>query len=235
MQPKAFDIKKEELLKLLKDHNTPTETKREIVFQLHEVPYEQAKEFYQTVAKSNNLKIRQALVQIINEIPQDFKTEYTQFLDDQSYITKEIALKNLWMQEENGRAALLDKTSTWKGFNDHNLRITWLMLALATENYKNDKKAHWYSELENFAYNKYNSNVRTNAINALWFLNKYDSNTLPHLVNALVHHDSRFQKFGKDAIIRLCEKKEFREYFTKLIPYLPQDEHDALKKLMESI
>lgn len=235
VQPKAFDIKKEELLKLLKDHNTPTETKREIVFQLHEVPYEQAKEFYQTIAKSNNIKVRQALVQIVNEIPQDFKTEYTQFLDDQSYITKEIALKNLWMQDENGRAALLDKTSTWKGFNDHNLRITWLMLALATENYKNDKKAHWYSELENFAYNKYNSNVRTNAINALWFLNKYDSNTLPHLVNALVHHDSRFQKFGKDAIIRLCEKKEFREYFTKLIPYLPQDEHDALKKLMESI
>jgi len=235
VQPKAFDIKKEELLKLLKDPNTPTETKREIVFQLHEVPYEQAKEFYQTVAKSNNIKVRQALVQILNEIPQDFKTEYTQFLDDQSYITKEIALKNLWMQDENGRAALLDKTSTWKGFNDHNLRITWLMLALATENYKNDKKSHWYSELENFAYNKYNSNVRTNAINALWFLNKYDSNTLPHLVNALVHHDSRFQKFGKDAIIRLCEKKEFREYFTKLIPYLPQDEHDALKKLMESI
>ncbi|HLT65670.1 MAG TPA: hypothetical protein VKZ80_04885, partial [Flavobacterium sp.] len=79
------------------------------------------------------------------------------------------------------------------------------------------------------------SNVRTNAINAMWYLNKYDSNTLPHLVNALVHHDSRFQKFGRDAIIRLCERKEFKDHFKKLIPYLPQDEHDALKKLIEEM
>lgn len=234
-QPKAFDLKKEPLLTQLKDEKIPVEAKREIIFQLHDVPYDQAKEFYDYVAASKNVKIRQALVQIISEIPADFKEQYVKFLDDKSYITREIVLKNLWIQDEAGRAQLLDKTSAWKGFNDLNLRITWLMFALSTENYHNDKKPHWYSELENFAYNKYNSNVRTNAINAMWYLNKYDSNTLPHLVNALVHHNSRFQKFGRDAIIRLTEKKEFKEHFRKLIPYLPQDEHDALKKLLEEL
>lgn len=235
LQEKGFEVKKDQLLKLLKDPNTFTDTKREIVFQLHNVPYDQAKEFYQTVVQSNDLKIRQALVQVISEIPAEFMEDYKKFLNDNSYITREIVLKNLWLQDVAGRAELLDKTATWKGFNDYNLRITWLMFALATENYKTDKKAHWYSELENFAYNKYNSNIRTNAINALWYLNKYDSNTLPHLVNALVHHNSRFQKFGRDAIVRLCEKKEFKDHFIKLIPYLPQDEHDALKKLMGEI
>lgn len=235
LQEKGFEVKKDQLLKLLKDPNTFTDTKREIVFQLHNVPYDQAKEFYQTVAQSNDLKVRQALVQVISEIPAEFMQDYKKFLNDNSYITREIVLKNLWLQDIAGRAELLDKTATWKGFNDYNLRITWLMFALATENYKTDKKAHWYSELENFAYNKYNSNIRTNAINALWYLNKYDSNTLPHLVNALVHHNSRFQKFGRDAIVRLCEKKEFKDHFIKLIPYLPQDEHDALKKLMSEI
>lgn len=235
LQPKAFETKKETLLKLLKDSNTPVQTKREIVFQLHEVPYEEAKEFYQTIAQSTDLKVRQALVQIISEIPPPFLEDYKKFLNDNSYITKEIVLKNLWLQDESGRADLLNKTASWKGFNDYNLRITWLMFALATENYKNDQKTHLYSELENFAYIKYTSNVRTNAINAMWYLNKYDSNTLPHLVNALVHHDSRFQKFGRDAIIRLCERKEFKDHFKKLIPYLPQDEHDALKKLIEEI
>lgn len=234
-QPKAFDLKKEPLLAQLKDEKIPVEAKREIIFQLHDVPYDQAKEFYDYVADSKNVKIRQALAQIISEIPADFKEKYTKFLDDKSYITREIVLKNLWIQDEAGRAQLLDKTSSWKGFNDLNLRITWLMFALSTENYHNDKKPHWYSELENFAYNKYNSNVRTNAINAMWYLNKYDSNTLPHLVNALVHHNSRFQKFGRDAIIRLTEKKEFKEHFRKLIPYLPQDEHDALKKLIDEL
>ena len=235
LQSKVFEQKKDTLLTLLKDVSTPEETKREIIFQLHNVPYDDAKEFYAEVSKSNNVKVRQALVQIISEIPANFKSEYMKFLNDASYITQEIALKNLWIQAEAGRADLLNKTASWKGFSDHNLRITWLMLALATENYQNDKKTHWYSELENFAYSKYSSNVRTNAINAMWYLNKYDSNTLPHLVNALVHHDSRFQKFGRNAIIRLCARKEFREYFTKLIPYLPQDEHDALEKLMGEI
>ncbi|WCM42148.1 M1 family metallopeptidase [Flavobacterium sp. CBA20B-1] len=235
LQEKGFEVKKEQLLKLLKDPNTFTNVKREIVFQLHGVPYNDAKEFYQTVMASNDLKVRQALAQIISEIPAEFLDDYTKLLNDESYITREIVLKNLWLQNQAGRAELLDKTATWKGFNDYNLRITWLMFALATENYKNDKKAHWYSELENFAYNKYNSNIRTNAINALWYLNQYDSNTLPHLVNALVHHNSRFQKFGRDAIVRLCEKKEFKDHFIKLIPYLPQDEHEALKKLMDSL
>lgn len=233
LQPKAFELKKDTLLSLLKNPVTPTETQREIVFQLHKVPYNDAKEFYQVVAQSKNLKVRQALVQIIEEIPGEFKTDYRKFLDDNSYITQELALKNLWTQDEAGRTSLLDKTSDWKGFSDHNLRITWLMLALSTEDYQNDKKPHWYSELENFAYNKYNSNVRTNAINAMWYLNQYDSNTLPHLVNALVHHNSRFQKFGKDAIVRLCARREFRDYFNNLIPYLPQEEHEALKELMK--
>ena len=232
LQPKGFEVKKDNLLNLLKNETTFVDTKREIIFQLHNVPYNDAKEFYNVVAQSKNVKVRQALVQVISEIPTEFLEEYKKFLNDESYITREIVLKNLWLQNEKGRAELLDKTATWKGFNDYNLRITWLMFALATENYKTDKKTHIYSELENFAYNKYNSNVRTNAINALWYLNKYDSNTLPHLVNALVHHNSRFQKFGKDAIIRLSEKKEFKEHFKKLVPYLPQDEHDALEKLM---
>ncbi len=235
LQSKGFEVKKETLLKLLKDSNTPANTKREIVFQLHKVPYADAKEFYQTVMQSNDVKVRQALAQIISEIPTEFLEDYKLLLNDNSYITREIVFKNLWLQNEAFRPTLLDQTETWKGFNDNNLRISWLMFALSTQNYKNDKKAHWYSELENYAYNKYNSNIRTNAINAMWYLNPYDSNTLPHLVNALVHHNSRFQKFGKDAIIRLCEKKEFKEHFKKLIPYLPQDEHDALKKLMETI
>src|SRR5690606_28027468 len=115
------------------------------------------------VAQSSDLKLRQALVQIISEIPAEFLSDYKKFLNDDSYITKEIVLKNLWLQNPTERTELLDKTSTWKGFNDLNLRITWLMFALATENYKSDKKPHWYSELENFAYNKYSSNVRTNA------------------------------------------------------------------------
>src|SRR5690606_12394908 len=85
LQPKAFETKKDTLLSLLKNSATPIETQREIVFQLHDVPYDDSKEFYQTVTQSKNLKVRQALVQIIEEIPEEFKTDYLKFLDDKSY------------------------------------------------------------------------------------------------------------------------------------------------------
>src|SRR5690606_27369160 len=81
LQEKGFEVKKEQLLKLFKDPNTFTDTKREIVFQLHNVPYDQAKEFYQTVVLSNDLKVRQALVQVVSEIPADFMEDYKKFLN----------------------------------------------------------------------------------------------------------------------------------------------------------
>lgn len=229
-----FSSKKADLLKLLQE-SKHDQVKREVIFQLHKVPYEEAKEFYDYVGNSKNVKVRQALVQVIQDIPKEYLATYKTFLDDDSYITKEIALKNLWYQRPDLKHEVLDKASSWIGFNDKNLRITWLMLALATDSYNKEKKVNWYKELENYAYSKFNSNVRMNAISAMWFLNKYDSNTLPHLVNALVSHKSQFKKFGREAIIELSTKKEFKTHFNNLVPYLPNDENLALKKLMEEI
>nr|WP_297306183.1 M1 family metallopeptidase [uncultured Flavobacterium sp.] len=229
-----FELKKDYLLNALK--NSPYEqVKREVVFQLHNVPYSEAKEFYDYIAQTDNIKVRQALVQIIKEIPNEYLESYQSFLNDGSYITQEIALKNLWYQRPDLRHQILDVSKNWQGFNDKNLRITWLMLALATENYQLENKPNWYKELEGYAYSKYNSNVRMNAISAMWFLNQYDSNTLPHLVNALVSHKPQFRKFGREAIISLCTKNEFKKHFNDLIPYLPEDEHEALQKLMDEI
>lgn len=232
LQKKPFAQKKTELLNLLKT-STFEQVQQEVIYQLHEVPYEEAKEFYSFVQESKNVKLRQALVQIIKEIPADYDKAYASFLQDPSYLTREIVLKNIWYQKENSRAEVLEQTKNWVGFNDKNLRITWLMLALATKDYQDDKKAHWYIELQNFSTSKYNSQVRQNAIQAMWFLNKYDSNVLPQLVNALVHPRNQFKKFGRDAIRELSKKKEFKDYFVNLVPYLPNDESLALKKVLE--
>lgn len=67
----------------------------------------------------------------------------------------------------------------------------------------------------------------------MWFLNEHDSNVLPQLSNALVHHDNRFKKFGQTTIRKLIERKEYREYFENLLPYLPNKEKAALEKILE--
>ena len=235
MQKTPFEDKKDSMYAILTDESKGIAARKEVIYQLNKIPYAEAKPFYEYVANSNNKKLRQALVQIIEIIPEEFVDSYESFLQDSSYITQEMVLKNLWYQRTSYQHQLLDKTENWVGMPDKNLRISWLMLALKTENYHLDKKPNWYRELEYYATNRFPSDVRQNAINAMWFLNPYDSNVLPQLINGLVHHNSRFSTFCRDAIKNLSQRKEFKEYFTNQIPYLPIDEHDALKKVMDNL
>lgn len=231
LQKTPFIEKKSKLLSTLKNSKYD-QVKKEVIYQLFEQPYEEVKEFYTEIAQSKDLKSRQALMQIIDEIPSDFMVFYKKFLHDDSYITKEIVLKNLWHKDTEGKNNLLEQTKNWIGFNDKNLRITWLMLALATPEYKPEEKANLYLELQNYSTSKYNSNIRTNAIRGLWFINPYDSNVLPQLANGLIHPQNSFRFFCKDAIEQLIKKKEFRNYFENLIPNLSETEKLALKNIL---
>src|SRR5690554_1184125 len=227
-----FATKKDTLWNILQSTSF-SEVKQEVIFQLHEVPYDDAKDFYDYVAQSKDIKLRQELVKIIAEIPEQCIPSYKKFLLDESYITREIVMKNWWIRLENDRKELLDKTKNYIGFNDRNLRITWLMLALATEDYSSEQKANWYTELKTYSTSRYNGNTRQNAIQAMWFLNEHDSNVLPQLSNALIHHDNRFKSFGKTTIQKLIERKEYREFFENLLPYLPNNEKAALENVLK--
>jgi len=204
----------------------------EVIYQLQNVPVEEKKELLVTAMQSNNLKARQAIAATLKEIPLDFKEEYKTLLNDESYITKEIALKSLWQQFPEDRFELLDKTNTWIGFNDKNLRVTWLSLALATKDYKNEEKVKFYDELLDYSSSKFEANTRQYAIVNLLFLNKMDQNVLPNLVNSLVHHKWQFSKFGRDKIRELVKQEVFKKYFEELFPKLSEAEQVQLKKIL---
>lgn len=204
----------------------------EVIYQLQNVPFEEKKELLLMAMKSNTIKTRQAIAATLKEIPLDFKGEYKTLLNDESYITKEIALKSLWQQFPEDRFELLDKTDTWIGFNDKNLRVTWLSLALATKDYKNEEKVKFYDELLDYSSSKFEANTRQYAIVNLLFLNKMDQNVLPNLVNSLVHHKWQFSKFGRDKIRELVKQEVFKKYFEELLPKLSEAEQVQLKKIL---
>lgn len=206
--------------------------KEEVIYQLQNVPFEEKKELLLLAVKSNNLKARQAIAATLKEIPVDFKDDYKSLLNDESYITKEIALKSLWQQFPEDRFELLNSTNTWVGFNDKNLRITWLSLALATKDYKNEEKVKYYDELLDYSSSKFEANTRQYAIVNLLFLNKMDQNVLPNLVNSLVHHKWQFSKFGRDKIRELIKQDVFKKYFEELLPKLSEAEQVQLKKIL---
>ncbi|WP_300485091.1 M1 family metallopeptidase [Flavobacterium sp.] len=207
--------------------------KEEIIYQLENTPFEQNKPLLELAMQSTDLKVRQAISKSLRSIPESFKPQYETLLEDRSYITQEIALKALWAQFPNQRFPLLDQTKDWQGFNDKNLRISWLTLALATPDYQNAEKLKYYEELLHYASPQYESNVRLNALVNLLYLNKSDMNTLRYLVNGTLHHKWQFVKFSKDSIRALLKNEKHREYFQELLPTLPENEKTQLEILLK--
>ena len=206
--------------------------KEEVIYQIQSVPYEEKKEVLKVAMQSGDVKIRQAIAKTMRTIPEGFKSDYFTFLNDESYITQEIALNKYWSEFPEERILILNKSRNWIGLNDRNLRILWLTLALATKNFDLDKKPIYYDELLNYATPKYESNLRQNAITKLLFLDKNDQNTLKYLVNALVSPKWQFVKFARENIRGLLKSDIHRKFFEEMVNQLPEREKMQLNRLI---
>ena len=155
------------------------------------------------------------------------------FFEDSSYITREISLNKYWSEFPEERIFVLEKSKNWIGLNDKNLRVLWLTLALATPNFEQENKPHYYDELLDYAKPVYESNLRQNAITKLLFLDKNDQNTLKYLVNALVSHRWQFVKFARDNIRNLLKSEIHRKFFQDMLVQLPEAEKNQLNRLLQ--
>jgi aminopeptidase N len=229
-----FAEKKDKFIETLKTAvNYPI--KQEIVYQLQDIPFSDKLDLLKLAMRTNDIKVRQAVIQSLNEIPAEFKLEFESLLEDKSYITQEIALNKLWLQFPEDQVKLLDKTKEWVGFNDHNLRILWLTLALKTKNYQLDKKVIFYQELLDYASPNNESLTRQNALTNLIYLDSNDENYLGYLVNALTNHRWQFNKFAKEKIRLFLKNKNHRIYFESLLAKIPENEQIQLNKLLKEI
>ncbi len=232
LQTKPFAEKKTIFVNLLK-----TEVfyplKEEVVFQLADVPFEEKEALLKLAMDSKNLKVRQAIARIMVEIPTAFQTNYETLLNDESYVTKEIALGTLWNLFPEKQADYLNKSKDWIGFNDKNLRILWLTLALMTKDFENENKVNYYDELLDYSSPKYESSIRQNALTNLLYLNPNDQNILRNLANATTHHKWQFTLFARNQIRELIKTERHKKYFEEMLPSLNTAEQNQLRRLME--
>lgn len=206
--------------------------KEEILFQLAEVPFEEKADIVRTAMKTDNIKIRQAVARTVVTIPDAFFEEYKSLMQDESYVTKEIALNVLSMRFPDRIGEFLDMSDTWVGFNDKNLRILWLTLAYTTKDYRADEKEQYYAELQDYASPKYESSIRQNALSNLIYIGKQDDTVLINLARATKHHKWQFAKFGRDNIRKLLKEEGYREAFTNIMPELKENERQRLELLL---
>lgn len=228
----SFEQKKHTYTTILKG-NAFYPLKEEIVYQLQSIPYEEKKELLKVAMQTGDFKTRQAIAKTLKTIPADFKSEYLTFFEDSSYITREISLNKYWSEFPEERIFVIEKSKNWIGLNDKNLRVLWLTLALATPNFEQENKPHYYDELLDYAKPVYESNLRQNAITKLLFLDKNDQNTLKYLVNALVSHRWQFVKFARDNIRNLLKSEIHRKFFQDMLVQLPEAEKNQLNRLLQ--
>ena len=203
-----------------------------VVDQVGTEKYEAKKALLRAALQTNNIKVRQAVAENLPKIPEDFRLEYETLLEDKSYQTQEIALYFLWKNFPELRAEYLDKTKTWIGFNDYNLRTLWLSLALSTENYSNDPEV-LISELIAFSSVKYEVTTRQNALEKLIAFKIINDQVLSNLVGATTHHMWQFSKFGRETIRLLLKNSEMRASFERILPNLTLDEQFQLNRLLK--
>jgi len=207
--------------------------KEEIVAQTEDVSFAEKASLLKLAMKTGNVKVRQAVAFRLNEIPESFYSDYFSLLDDQSYLTRELASKNIFNQMPEKRTQLLDKTSNDIGFNDYNLRIQWLMFALYTEDYQVAQKTKYYDELLQYGNANYEASVRQNALQSLLYLNPNDSNVLPMLISPLTHHKWQFSKFARENIRSLIKKPAHRQFYTTGLALASKEERALLQKILD--
>lgn len=206
--------------------------KEEVIYQLDKVSFSEKATILRLGMATNEVNVRQAIANTLPQIPLEFKTEYETLLDDESYITKEVALNTLWTQFPEDQIKYLDKSKDWNGFNDKNLRILWLTLALGTKGYELENKAKFYDELLDYCSPKFESSIRQNALENLLFINEKDKNVLPFIVNALVSHKWQFSKFAREKVRAFIKNNYYKDYFEMLLPNLSKVESETLGKLL---
>ncbi len=188
--------------------NSSDKAKIKVVSQIYEA--------IEVSAFSNSLKVRQAIAQYLSTIPETLKLSYESLLSDNSYVTIEAALYNLWVNFPLERAKYLEQTKDIDGFSDYNVRMLWLALHLNTIEYQSDKKQDVLNELINYTLPDYHFEVRLKAFGYLKLLGAFESQSVESLLQATKHPNWQFSKFAKSMIIELEQESDYEELIEQL-------------------
>ncbi|MDB2494686.1 M1 family metallopeptidase [Flavobacteriaceae bacterium] len=206
---------------------------QEVVFQLQNEPISSTLPIYKKAFKTNDINIRQAIALSMNKIPSELKTDYESLLDDNSYVTQEIAFGNLCANFYLDRTKYLDKMDTVIGFRDKNIRQFWLFMALITEDYNPKKKDAYINELKKYSSSNYGYTVREKAFEYLGYLSLWDSGTLNNLIDACQHHYWRFRNFSRKLLMELWKNDIYKKQLILLSDTLDNQAHFFLNKILK--
>ncbi|MGY5847511.1 M1 family metallopeptidase [Salegentibacter sp. HM20] len=203
---------------------------QEVVFQLAGESGYEAIELYKQAFETNNIFVRQAIASSMDEIPQELKTSYETLLGDESWLTREAALLNLWLQFPGDRAKYLQETRGLSGFYNKNIEMLWLTLNLVTPEFEPENKQEVYNRLSGYTAAHWPFEIRENAFGYLYQINSFTSNNLKDLLQGATHHNYRFRDFCRKLLDTLLKEEEYRQRFFQLEEEVSGKQKEILDK-----
>ncbi|TYP70369.1 M1 family metallopeptidase [Aquimarina intermedia] len=203
---------------------------QEATYQLEGQTSQEALAMYNKAFETNNLLVRQAIATTLSKITPDLQKQYETLLTDESYATIEAALYYLWSNYPEKRSVYLQQTKDIIGFNDKNVRILWLVLALNTPNYNPSNHANYYQELSGYTSSKHHFSTRENAFMYLESLQFFSDEALLNLVDGAVHYNWRFRNQCREILDKLLQNPKYQKKYVVLRNNLSEDQKDYLAK-----
>ena len=188
-------------------------------------------QLYRKAFNSQNLWVRQAIAESLQQVPLEIKVEYESLLTDKSYQTQEFALLNLWLNFPEDRHKYLEQMKNSVGFKDKNLIQLWLTLNLVTPDYEKDYTTKHLRQLVEFTSPVNRFQTREHAFGYLYQINAFPEDALLNLLDGCFHHTWRFRDFCRKLLKTLLEDTSIKPKIESLKPKLNQKQINYLNKL----
>lgn len=187
----------------------------------------------------DNVPIRQALAGSllgVSTTAQDkelWKNSFESLLNDESYVTQEIALVKLWSSFEMNRQSYLDKLSGTLGLPNNNIRLLWLTLALVTPEYKIEEKGSYLKELIDYTRAVHNPEIRQRAFTYLNDIGAMNTEVFKELLKSTDHHSWQFRNFARRLLDEQLKDEVLKNQILAAGKELKEDDLRYLKTKMK--
>ncbi|MCU0351293.1 MAG: M1 family metallopeptidase [Flavobacterium sp.] len=208
--------------------------KQEILYQLETVSWQEKKEIIQLAMQTNDLKVRQTVVETIGLVPSEFETTFSSLLEDKSYVTREIALIKLWRSFPDKQLEFIKLSENWEGLNQ-NLKLAHLTLKLATPAVSLGDKKQAIDQLIQFTKSPNEAQLRQEALGILLNFKIYTDEVLISLLDASMHHKWQLVSFAKNEIRTLLKEEKNLVLYQNLLPKLSKIQQERLAIFTEEL
>ncbi len=205
----------------------------EAVSQLQNLDSPEAIRLYMKAFASKSWRVRQSIAKTLNTIPNKLLESYEGLLEDESYLTKENALLHLWGNVPSKRSVYLEKIKGDFGFYDKELRMLWLMLTLATQDFEPENTTSYFRELSGYTKKTYPVEVRENAFNYLYQLDTFTPDNYKDLISSCFHYKWAYAKFSRALLEELLKDRTHELNISELKNELLTKEKEYLSNLMK--